>query len=104
LEAILAGLRIPVLRIPRRMSLCVESASPVRQGPRRPRDCRRSLHPRIFLGADIVGAIATVILAIFAIVTARYARKAFLKQSQEVRAIEQRVAGSHRESTVLMPL
>ena len=36
-------------------------------------------------------AVATAILATFAIVTAWYARRAFLKQSQEVRAIEQQV-------------
>jgi hypothetical protein len=36
-------------------------------------------------------AIATAVLAVFAIVTAWYARRAFLKQSQEVRAIEQQV-------------
>jgi hypothetical protein len=36
-------------------------------------------------------AVATVVLAAFAIVTAWYARRAFLKQSQEVRAIEQQV-------------
>jgi hypothetical protein len=34
--------------------------------------------------ADILTAIATVVLAVFAIVTAWYARKAFLKQSKEV--------------------
>jgi hypothetical protein len=36
-------------------------------------------------------AIATAALAVFAIITAWYARRAFLKQSQEVRAIEQQV-------------
>jgi hypothetical protein len=36
-------------------------------------------------------AIATAVLAVFAIITAWYARRAFLKQSQEVRAIEQQV-------------
>jgi hypothetical protein len=36
-------------------------------------------------------ALATAVLAVFAIVTAFYARRAFLKQSQEVRAIEQQV-------------
>jgi multidrug efflux pump subunit AcrA (membrane-fusion protein) len=35
--------------------------------------------------------VATAILAAFAIVTAWYARRAFLEQSQEVRAIEQQV-------------
>jgi hypothetical protein len=44
------------------------------------------------LGATILGAIATAALAVFAIVTAWYARKAFLKQSQEVAAIERQVA------------
>jgi hypothetical protein len=42
------------------------------------------------LSAEIT-AIATVVLAIFAIVTAWYARRAFLKQSQEVLAIERQV-------------
>lgn len=37
-----------------------------------------------FFGATLLSAIATVVLAVFAIVTARYARRAFLKQSQEV--------------------
>ena len=37
-------------------------------------------------------AIATAVLAVFAIITAWYARRAFLKQSQEVRAIEQQVS------------
>ena len=36
-------------------------------------------------------AMATAVLAVFAIVTAWYARRAFLKQSQEVRAIEKQV-------------
>jgi hypothetical protein len=36
-------------------------------------------------------AMATAVLAAFAVVTAWYARWAFLKQSQEVRAIEQQV-------------
>ena len=43
-----------------------------------------SPHPGTFFGADLVGAFTSVILAIFAIVTAWYARKAFLKQSQKV--------------------
>jgi multidrug efflux pump subunit AcrA (membrane-fusion protein) len=38
-----------------------------------------------------ITAIATMMLALFAIVTAYYARQAFFKQSQEVRAIEQQV-------------
>lgn len=42
------------------------------------------------LSAEIT-AIATAVLALFAIATAYYARRAFLKQSQEVRAIEQQV-------------
>jgi hypothetical protein len=40
------------------------------------------------VSADLSGeitAIATTVLAVFAIITAWYARKAFLKQSQEVR-------------------
>jgi hypothetical protein len=44
------------------------------------------------LGATILTAIATAVLAVFAIITAWYARKAFIKQSQEVRAIESQVA------------
>jgi hypothetical protein len=36
-------------------------------------------------------AVATAVLAVFAIVTAWYARRAFLKQSREVAAIEQQV-------------
>lgn len=40
----------------------------------------------------LLTATGTVVLAVFAIVTARYARKAFLKQSQEVRAVERQVA------------
>jgi hypothetical protein len=38
-----------------------------------------------------ITAIATAVLSVFAIVTAWYARRAFLKQSQEVRAIERQV-------------
>ncbi len=37
-------------------------------------------------------AITTAVLAVFAVITACYARRAFLKQSQEVRAIEQQVS------------
>ena len=37
-----------------------------------------------FFGATLLSAIATVVLAVFAIVTAGYARRAFIKQSQEV--------------------
>ena len=44
-----------------------------------------------FFGMALLTAIATVVLAVFAIVTAWYARRAFLKQSEEVRAIEQQV-------------
>jgi hypothetical protein len=36
-----------------------------------------------FFGEALLTAVATVVLALFAIVTAWYARKAFLKQSQE---------------------
>jgi cell division protein FtsB len=36
-------------------------------------------------------AVVTAVLAFFAIVTAWYAHRVFLKQSQEVRAIEQQV-------------
>jgi len=43
------------------------------------------------LFATQLTAIATAVLAVFAIVTAWYARRAFLKQSQEVRAIERQV-------------
>ena len=43
------------------------------------------------LFATQLTAIATAVLAVFAIVTAWYARWAFLKQSQEVRAIERQV-------------
>jgi len=42
------------------------------------------------LSAEIT-AIATALLAVLAVATAWYARRAFLKQSQEVRAIEQQV-------------
>ncbi len=41
--------------------------------------------------ATQLAAIATAVLAAFTIVTAWYARRAFLKQAQEVRAIEQQV-------------
>jgi hypothetical protein len=43
-------------------------------------------------------AIAAAILALFAIVTTYYARRAFLKQSQEVRAIEQQVKDQEEPS------
>ena len=46
------------------------------------------------MSADLSGevtAIATAVLAVFAIVTAFYARQAFRKQSQEVSAIERQV-------------
>lgn len=45
-----------------------------------------------FFGMALLTAAATVVLAAFAIVTAWYARRAFLKQSQEVTAIERQVA------------
>ena len=41
-----------------------------------------------FFGMALLTAAGTLVLAVFAIVTAWYARQAFLKQSQEVRAIE----------------
>ena len=44
-----------------------------------------------FFGMALLTAIATVILAVFAVVTAWYARKAFREQSREVAAIEQQV-------------
>ena len=46
------------------------------------------------LSAEIT-AIATAVLAVFAIVTAFFARQAFRKQSQEVRAIERQVKDQH---------
>lgn len=45
-----------------------------------------------FFGMALLAAAGTIVLAVFAIVTAVYARKAFLKQSQEVAAIERQVA------------
>jgi len=45
-----------------------------------------------YFGATLLSAIATVVLAVFAVFTAWYARKAFRKQSQEVAAIEQQVS------------
>lgn len=51
-----------------------------------------------FFGANLLTAIATVVLAAFAIVTAWYARRAFLKQSQEVAAIERQVADGQEVS------
>ena len=45
-----------------------------------------------FFGMALLTAVGTVVLALFAIVTAWYARRAFLKQSQEVAAIERQVA------------
>jgi hypothetical protein len=44
-----------------------------------------------FFGMAVLTAVATAVLAVFAIVTAWYARRAFFKQSQEVVAIEQQV-------------
>lgn len=45
-----------------------------------------------FFGMALLTAAGTAVLAVFAIVTAWYARRAFLKQSQEVAAIERQVA------------
>ena len=45
-----------------------------------------------FFGMALLTAAGTVVLAVFAIVTSWYARRAFLKQSQEVAAIERQVA------------
>jgi hypothetical protein len=45
-----------------------------------------------FFGMALLTAAGTLVLAAFAIVTALYARKAFLKQSQEVAAIERQVS------------
>ena len=45
-----------------------------------------------FFGAALIAAIATVVLAAFAVVTAGYARKAFREQSREVAAIERQVS------------
>ena len=47
---------------------------------------------------------ATVALAVFAIVTASYARRAFLKQSQEVRAIEQQVQDAQELTRISAPV
>jgi hypothetical protein len=44
-----------------------------------------------FFGMALLTAEGTVVLAIFAIVTAWFSRRAFLKQSQEVAAIERQV-------------
>ena len=44
-----------------------------------------------FFGMALLTAIGTVVLAVFAVVTAWYARKAFSEQSREVTAIEQQV-------------
>ena len=44
-----------------------------------------------FFGMALLTAIGTVVLAVFAVVTAWYARKAFREQFKEVRAIEQQV-------------
>lgn len=45
-----------------------------------------------FFGMALLTAAGTVVLAAFAIVTARYARKAFREQSKEVAAIERQVS------------
>jgi hypothetical protein len=44
-----------------------------------------------FFGVALLTAIATVVLGVFAVVTAWYARNAFREQSREVAAIEQQV-------------
>jgi hypothetical protein len=44
-----------------------------------------------FFGMALLMAIGTLVLAMFAVVTAWYARKAFREQSREVAAIEQQV-------------
>jgi hypothetical protein len=44
-----------------------------------------------FFGMALITAIATVVLAVFAVFTAVYARKAFREQSREVAAIEQQL-------------
>ena len=44
-----------------------------------------------FFGMALLTAIGTLVLAVFAVVTAWYARKAFREQSREVAAIEQQV-------------
>jgi hypothetical protein len=44
-----------------------------------------------FFGMALLTAIGTVVLAVFAVVTAWYARKVFREQSREVAAIEQQV-------------
>jgi len=44
-----------------------------------------------FFGMALLTAIGTAVLAVFAVVTAWYARKAFREQSKEVRAIEKQV-------------
>jgi hypothetical protein len=51
---------------------------------------------------DQLAAVATAILALFAIITAWYARRAFLKQSQEVRAIEQQVKDQQELTRISM--
>jgi hypothetical protein len=44
-----------------------------------------------FFGMALITAVAIALLAVFAIITAWYARKAFREQSREVTAIEQQV-------------
>ena len=44
-----------------------------------------------FFGMALLTAIGTAVLAVFAVITAVYARKAFREQSREVAAIEQQV-------------
>jgi hypothetical protein len=50
------------------------------------------------LAATWATAIATVVLALLAVVTAWYARRAFQKQSEEVRAIERQVSDAQEVS------
>jgi hypothetical protein len=45
-----------------------------------------------FFGMALLTAAGTIFLAVFAIVTAWYARRASLKQSREVAAIESKVS------------
>jgi hypothetical protein len=44
-----------------------------------------------FFGIEILTTVGTVVLAVLAVVTAWYARKAFREQSKEVAAIEHQV-------------
>jgi hypothetical protein len=49
-----------------------------------------------FFVMALLTALGTLVLAVFAIVTARYARKAFLEQSREVTAIERQVSDQEK--------